>query len=87
MKGGIRATHGDKGFGDVLNGAAIEYLMCARRDLILDTESYYGGLQLAKDTKWYSFITDVWTKVLIKERSGRSRLSLLGSAKLDQSSA
>ena len=41
--------------------------MCARRDLILDTESYYGGLQLAEeDTNWYSFITDLWTKVLIK---------------------
>jgi hypothetical protein len=40
--------------------------MCARRDLILDTESYYGCLQSALDTDWYSFITNRWTQVLIK---------------------
>jgi hypothetical protein len=63
---GTSTSHSGKGFDDVINGAASEYLMCARRDLILDTESYYGCLQLALDTDWYLFITDLWTKVLIK---------------------
>jgi len=66
VKGGDR-THGGKGFGEAINGAATEYLMCARRSLILDTEKDYGGLKLAEDTHWYSFITDVWTSALIKK--------------------
>jgi len=65
VKGGPR-TGGDKGFSDMLNGAAAEYLLCARRNLILDTESYYGSLKLAEPTQWYSFIADVWTNALIK---------------------
>jgi hypothetical protein len=65
VKGGPE-THTGKGFGQVINGAATEYLMCARRELILDTESYYDDLSSAKATHWYSFITDVWTDVLIK---------------------
>ena len=57
MKGGTNGGKGgtlDRGQGlqrSVLNGAASEYLMCARRDLILDTESYYGGLKLAEQTQ------------------------------------
>lgn len=65
VKGG-RGTSGAKGYGDILNGAASEYLMCARRNLILDTESYYGRLRFARDTKWYSFIGDRWTSALIE---------------------
>ena len=64
VKGGMLT--GFKGYSDMLNGAATEYLMCARRGLILDTESYYEGLQMASATHWYDFITEVWTKVLIK---------------------
>jgi hypothetical protein len=64
---GTPDSHSGKGFSDVLNGAGIEYLMCARRDLILDTESYYPDLQLASDTSWYDFITQVWTRALIKK--------------------
>ena len=65
VKGGI-GTRGAKGFSDALNGAAAEYLMCARRSLILDTEGYYGRLKMARDTSWYSFITKVWTRALIE---------------------
>lgn len=65
VKGGS-GTRGAKGYTEVLNGAAVEYLMCARRDLILVTESYYEDLQLAK-TGWYDFIAEVWTKALIKK--------------------
>jgi hypothetical protein len=65
VKGGT-GTRGGKGFTDMLNGAATEYLLCVRRGLILDTESYYEGLQLAKDTHWYDFIAEQWTKALIK---------------------
>jgi Clostripain family len=65
VKGG-QPTHGGKGFSDMLNGAAAEYLLCARRELILVTESYYASLQMSKDTNWYSFITEVWTKALIE---------------------
>jgi hypothetical protein len=65
VKGGDK-THGGKGFGEAINGAATEYLMCARRSLILDTEKDYEGLELNKGTHWYSFITDVWTNALVK---------------------
>ena len=41
--------------------------MSVRRDLILDTESYYADLQFAKDTHWYDFITQVWTTALMKK--------------------
>ena len=59
-------TRGGKGYTEMLNGATAEYLMCARRELILITESYYEGLQLAQ-TGWYDVIADVWTKALIKK--------------------
>jgi hypothetical protein len=59
-------TRGGKGFSDAINGAATEYLMFARRSLILETESYYKHLKLATDTQWYSFITELWTDVLIE---------------------
>jgi len=62
VKGG-RLT--GKGFGEALRGAGIEYLMYGRRDLILDTESYYARLRLADETKWYDFITEVWTRALM----------------------
>jgi Clostripain family len=65
VKGGT-GTRGGKGYTDMLNGAATEYLMCARRSLILDTEGYYPGLLLAKDTRWYKFIAEQWTDALIK---------------------
>jgi len=65
VKGGS-GTSGAKGYTEVLNGAAVEYLMCARRELILVTESYYQGLQLA-ETRWYDFIAELWTKALIKK--------------------
>jgi hypothetical protein len=65
VKGG-QPTHGGKGFSDILNGAATEYLLCARRELILVTESYYASLQMALDTNWYSFITELWTRALIE---------------------
>jgi len=64
---GNAGTHSGKGFTDVLNGAGSEYLMCVRRDLILDTESYYPDLKLARETHWYDFITDVWTRALMKK--------------------
>jgi len=64
-KGGPR-TGGEKGFGDMLNGAATEYLLCARRNLILDTESYYGRLKFA-DTHWYDFIARQWTRALVEK--------------------
>jgi hypothetical protein len=57
-------TRGGKGYAEMLNGGTAEYLMCARRELILMTESYYEGLQLAR-TGWYDFISDMWTKTLI----------------------
>lgn len=65
VKGG-HGTSGAKGFGDMLNGAATEYLMCARRELILETEGYYQSLQMALNTNWYLFITELWTRALIK---------------------
>jgi len=63
---GEMGTRGAKGYGDILNGTATEYLIWVRRNLILDTESYYGCLKLADETKWYSFITDLWTRVLME---------------------
>jgi hypothetical protein len=66
VKGGS-GTHSGKGFTEALNGAGIEYLMSVRRDLILDTESYYPDLQFAEDTHWYNFISQVWTRALIKK--------------------
>ena len=36
---GTPGSHSGKGFGEALQGAGIEYLMSARRDLILDTET------------------------------------------------
>jgi hypothetical protein len=65
VKGG-HGTNGAKGYSDMLNGAATEYLMCTRRELILDTESYYERLEMAKATHWYDFITELWTRALIK---------------------
>jgi hypothetical protein len=64
VKGGT-GTRGGKGFSDMLNGAATEYVMCARRNLILDTENYYANLLLSK-THWYDFIAEQWTRALIK---------------------
>jgi hypothetical protein len=64
---GTPGSHSGKGFDDALNGAATEYLMSARRDLILETESYYPDLKLASATKWYDFITQVWTRALIEK--------------------
>jgi hypothetical protein len=66
VKGGT-GSHSGKGFTEALNGAGIEYLMSVRRDLILDTESYYPDLQFNEDTHWYDFITEVWTRALIKK--------------------
>jgi hypothetical protein len=66
VKGGV-LTHGGKGYSDILNGAATEYMMCARRNLILDTESYYERLLLAKETRWYDFIAEQWTRALIEK--------------------
>jgi hypothetical protein len=66
VKGG-ELTRGAKGYSDMLNGAATEYMMCARRNLILDTESYYEHLLLAKETRWYDFIAGQWTRALIEE--------------------
>lgn len=54
-----------KGFGEALNVCASGYLLSRRQDLILDTESYYGNLLIAKDTRWYAFITHFWTRILI----------------------
>jgi hypothetical protein len=65
VKGG-ELTHGVKGYSDMLNGAATEYLMCARRNLILDTENYYGRLKFA-DTHWYDFIAGQWNRALIEK--------------------
>lgn len=62
-KGGIQTV--GKGFSEAINGAATEYLMCARRNLILNTESYYERLQLS-ETHWYDFIAEQWTRALIK---------------------
>jgi Clostripain family len=64
---GTPGSHSGKGFGEALQGAGIEYLMVARRDLILDTESYYPNLKLAKETGWYDVITQVWTRALMKK--------------------
>jgi hypothetical protein len=64
---GTSGSHSGKGFTEALNGAGIEYLMSVRRDLILDTESYYPDLQFAKDTHWYNFISQVWTRALMKK--------------------
>jgi len=66
VKGG-HGTGGAKGFSEVLDGAATEYLMCERRDLILDTESYYERLKMAKTTRWYHVITELWTRALINK--------------------
>jgi hypothetical protein len=63
VKGG-RGTNGAKGLPDLINGTATKYLLSARHSLILTTESYYGDLQLAKETAWYRFITDRWTKAI-----------------------
>jgi len=54
-----------KGFGDALNACASGYLMDQRQCLIMDTEGYYDDLRLAKDTEWYEFITQFWTRILI----------------------
>jgi hypothetical protein len=55
-----------KGFSAVLNQAASILLMCVRRQLIVDTESYYEGLKLAHDTGWYRFIAKQWSKILVE---------------------
>ncbi len=63
VKGGI-GTHGGKEFGAVLNNANAGLLMCARRQMIVDTESYYRDLALAKETGWYRFIVEEWSLIL-----------------------
>jgi Clostripain family len=64
VKGGP-VTGGSKGMNDVLNYTASNLLLCARRDLIGETEGYYADLQLAEDTDWYRFIAEVWSRILI----------------------
>jgi hypothetical protein len=64
VKGGP-LTGGGKGLNDALNSTAFNLLLCARRDLICETEGYYSDLQLAQDTDWYRFIAEVWTKIVI----------------------
>ena len=71
VKGGTLTGKGGtltgKGFSEALNGAEIEYMMSIRRELILDTESYYPRLKLHEETNWYAFITEVWTRALMKK--------------------
>lgn len=64
VKGGP-LTGGSKGLDGVFNSTASNLLLCARHDLICETEGYYAKLQLAQDTDWYRFIVEVWTSVLI----------------------
>jgi len=72
VKGGDLIRGGAKGFSvsDLLNSAAVGYRICARRDMISLTESYYPGLQLASETSktasWYDFIAGLWPRILIK---------------------
>lgn len=54
-----------KGFSAVMNRAASNLLMCVRRQLIVDTESYYEHLRLSQDTCWYYFIAKLWSKILV----------------------
>jgi hypothetical protein len=63
VKGGP-GTNGAKGIPTTLNVAAAAYMVIALHHLILDAESYYEDLKLAKDTAWYGFITDQWTKAI-----------------------
>jgi Clostripain family len=63
VKGGI-GSRGAKEFSSVLNNAGAGLLMSARRELIGDTESYYGDLKLAVDTGWYRFIVEQWSSIL-----------------------
>ncbi len=62
VKGGTDTI--GKGFTAVMNRAASNVLLCVRRQLIVDTEGYYGQLNLAKDTNWYRFIVQVWSRIL-----------------------
>lgn len=62
VKGGTDTI--GKGFTSILNRAAPNVLLCARRQLIIDTEEYYGDLALSVTTCWYRFIQQVWSRVL-----------------------
>ena len=77
VKGGI-GTVGMKEFSTVLNGAGSGLLMCARRQMILDTEGYYEDLQLAIDTGWYRFIVEMWSQILAQ--TAPAQLDFLYSA-------
>jgi Clostripain family len=63
VKGGT-GTLGGKEFSAVLNHAGSGLLMCARREMIVDTEGYYEDLKLALDTAWYRFIVEQWSHIL-----------------------
>jgi Clostripain family len=77
VKGGP-GTQGGKDFSMVLNHAGSGLLMCARRELIVDTESYYGDLAFAIDTGWYRFIVEQWSRILVE--SAPEELDILYSA-------
>lgn len=62
VKGGTDTI--GKGFAAILNRAAPNALLCIRRQLIVDTEEYYGDLALAAATYWYRFIQQVWSRIL-----------------------
>ncbi len=64
VKGGPNTI--GKGLDDVFNGAASNLLLCARRELIDETEGYYADLLMAHDTDWYRFIVEVWTPIVIE---------------------
>jgi len=63
VKGG-NGTLGGKGIPSVLNEVACNILLCFRRQLIKDTEGYYGKLALSVGTEWSRFIRCFWSCVL-----------------------
>jgi hypothetical protein len=77
VKGGV-GTSGGKEFSMVLNHAGSGLLMCARRELIVDTESYYEKLDFALDSSWYTFIVEQWSQILVE--SAPEELDILYSA-------
>ncbi len=63
VKGGI-GTFGGKDLSAVMSHAGSGLWMCARRELIVNTEGYYEALQMAQQTGWYRFIVEQWSRIL-----------------------
>ncbi|HEV2987588.1 MAG TPA: clostripain-related cysteine peptidase [Candidatus Angelobacter sp.] len=64
-KGGLDLL--SKGGLDLLSKGGLDLLSKMRRQRIEETERYYAGLQLSRQTQWYEFIRQHWSRWLVED--------------------